>query len=141
MEDQKLEKKPLWKNWLIKKLLSSESNREEILNYIATSEENEQLEEFEDNNEKNLIKNILKLNDISVEDVMVPRAEIVAIEKNHSVLEMNKKNNNSKVSVLTVKSEFTKSQKITCESIEKYKKENLSKTIIISQRGGINDNS
>ena len=74
-----------WKNWIIKKLLSNESTKEEILNFIATeSEETSQLEDLDDNNEKNLIKNILQLSEKSVEDVMVPRAEIISVEKNQS---------------------------------------------------------
>ena len=83
-----LEKKLSWKNWLIKKLLSNEATREEVLNYIATNEEDSNLDELEDNNEKNLIKNILNLNDKSVEDVMVPRAEIISIEKNQTIKEI-----------------------------------------------------
>ena len=83
-----LEKKLSWKNWLIKKLLSNEATREEVLNYIATNEEDSNLDELEDNNEKNLIKNILNLNDKSVEDVMVPRAEIISIEKNQTIKEV-----------------------------------------------------
>ena len=70
MENNNLEKKISWKNWLIKKLLSSEATREEVLNYIATNEENSNLDKLEDNNEKILIKNILNLNDKSVEDVI-----------------------------------------------------------------------
>jgi CBS domain containing-hemolysin-like protein len=88
MENNHLEKKLSWKNWLIKRLLSSESTREEILNYIATNQEDEKINELEDNNEKSLIKNILNLNDKSVEDVMVPRAEIISIEKNQSIKEI-----------------------------------------------------
>ena len=34
------EKKSLFKNWLIKRLLSSETTREEALNYIASNNEN-----------------------------------------------------------------------------------------------------
>ena len=39
-------------------------------------------------NEKNLIKNILKLSEKDVEDIMVPRAEIVSIEKNKTINEI-----------------------------------------------------
>ena len=88
MVDNNLGKRISWKNWLIKKLLSSEATREEVLNYIATNEEDTPLDELEDNNEKNLIKNILNLNDKSVEDVMVPRAEIISIEKNQTIKEI-----------------------------------------------------
>jgi CBS domain containing-hemolysin-like protein len=88
MQNNNLEKKLSWKNWLIKRLLSSESTREEVLNYIASNEEDSNLDDLEDNNEKNLIKNILNLNDKSVEDIMVPRAEIISIEKNQSKKEI-----------------------------------------------------
>ena len=85
MENNTFEKNTSWKNWLIKKLLTSESTREEVLNYIASNSDNENINESEDNNEKNLIKNILKLDEKSVEDIMVPRAEIISIEKNQSL--------------------------------------------------------
>ena len=85
MEDNQLKKKSSLKNWLIKRLLTNESTREEALNYIASRETNENTDELEDNNEKNLIKNILNLDNKSVEDIMVPRAEIVSIEKKQSL--------------------------------------------------------
>ena len=88
MDSNQVEKKTSWKNWLIKRLLSSESTREEILNFIATNDEDQNINELEDNNEKSLIKNILNLNDKSVEDVMVPRAEIISIEKNQTKKEI-----------------------------------------------------
>ena len=85
MTDNKPERKSSWKNWIIKKLLSSESTKEEILNFIASgSEEKKNLEDSNDNNEKNLIKNIFKLSKISVEDVMVPRGGIISVEKNQN---------------------------------------------------------
>ena len=80
-----LEKKFSWKNWLIKKLISSESSKEEILAFIANNLEKEELNEYEDNNEENLIKNVINLDEKCVEDVMVPRAEIVSIEKNLTI--------------------------------------------------------
>ena len=90
MENKISEKKTTWKNWLIKKLLTSESTKEDILNYIAGSDDqkNGNDNELEDNNEKNLIKNILDLDNKSVEDIMVPRAEIVSIEKNQNIREI-----------------------------------------------------
>jgi CBS domain containing-hemolysin-like protein len=88
MENKFLEKKTTWKNWLIKKLLTSESTKEDILNYIASSDDKDNNSALEDNNEKSLIKNILNLDDKSVEDVMVPRAEIVSIEKNQNIEEI-----------------------------------------------------
>ena len=89
MTDNKTDRKSSWKNWIIKKLLSSESTKEEILNFIASeSEEKKHLADWDENNEKNLIKNILKLGEISVEDVMVPRGEIISVEKNQSYSEI-----------------------------------------------------
>ncbi len=88
MENNNIEKKSPWKNWIIKKLLSSETTREEVLNFIATNESDADIDELEDNNEKNLIKNIFNLNNKSVEDIMVPRAEIISIEKNQSINEI-----------------------------------------------------
>ena len=85
MENKTFKKKTTWKNWLIKKLLTSESSKEEILNYIASSDDQENNSELEDNNEKILIKNIINLDEKSVEDIMVPRAEIVSIKSNQSV--------------------------------------------------------
>ena len=83
-----LEKKDSWKHWLIKKLLSSEATREEILSFIATNQGEKNNDKLHDNNEKNLIKNILNLNNKSVEDIMVPRAEIVSIEKKQNINEI-----------------------------------------------------
>ena len=89
MTDNKTERTSSWKNWIIKKLLSSESTKEEILNFIASeSKEQKHLNDSDDNNERNLIKNILKLGEISVEDVMVPRGEIISVEKNQSYSEI-----------------------------------------------------
>ena len=82
------EKKSLFKNWLIKRLLSNETTREEALNYIASNNENTDIEDTEENNEKSLIKNILSLDDKSVEDIMVPRAEIVSIEIKQNMKEI-----------------------------------------------------
>jgi len=85
MTNRKLDRTSSWKNWIIKKLLSSESTKEEILNFIASeSEDKKHLEDWNDNNEKNLIKNIFKLSKISVEDVMVPRGGIISVEKNQN---------------------------------------------------------
>tara|TARA_B110000438_G_scaffold252101_1_gene256919 strand:- start:307 stop:1185 length:879 start_codon:yes stop_codon:yes gene_type:complete len=86
MENNNLDKKNTWKQWLIKKLITSESEKEEILSFIANNNENEN--ELEDNNEKSLIKNILNLDNTSVEDVMVPRAEIISIENNLSMADI-----------------------------------------------------
>ena len=92
MQEKKIKTKITWRNWLIKKLLTKETSKEDILNFIAKEEKEtisvEDNQIFEDNNEKNLIKNILNLNEKSVEDVMVPRAEIISIEKKKTIKEI-----------------------------------------------------
>ena len=81
MSEEGNERLSLWKTWLIKKLLSSDSSKEEILNLIANEDTSDgQSSDFDDNNEKSLIKNILQLENKSVEDVMVPRGEIISVE-------------------------------------------------------------
>ena len=75
------EKLSLWKSWLIKKLLNNDSSKEEILNLIANQDnDDDEFNNSDDNNEKSLIKNILQLENKSVEDVMVPRGEIISID-------------------------------------------------------------
>ena len=92
MQEKKIKTKITWRNWLIKKLLTNETSKEDILNFIAKEEKetisSEDNHMFEDNNEKNLIKNILNLNEKSVEDIMVPRAEIISIEKKKTIKEI-----------------------------------------------------
>ena len=92
MQEKKIKTKITWRNWLIKKLLTKETSKEDILNFIAKEEKetasSEDNDMFEDNNEKNLIKNILNLNEKSVEDIMVPRAEIISIEKKKTIKEI-----------------------------------------------------
>jgi len=81
MSEDNQDKLSAWKSWLIKKLLKGDSSKEEILNIIASEEESsEEKDDPDDNNEKNLIKNILQLENKSVEDVMVPRGEIISID-------------------------------------------------------------
>ncbi len=80
MNQDNQEKLSAWKSWLIKKLLTNDSSKEEILNIIANEESSDdKLDNFDDNNEKSLIKNILQLENKSVEDVMVPRGEIISV--------------------------------------------------------------
>ena len=74
------EKLSIWKTWLIKKLLNNDSSKEEILNLIANQDNEDEFNNPDDNNEKSLIKNILQLENKSVEDVMVPRGEIISID-------------------------------------------------------------
>ena len=78
------EKKSLFKNWLIKRLLSSETTREEALNYIASNNENTNIEDTEENNEKSLIKNILLLDDKSVEDNVLGFLHVKDLIKNNN---------------------------------------------------------
>jgi len=80
MSQENQEKLSIWKTWLIKKLLNNDSSKEEILNLIANQDNEGELNNIDDNNEKSLIKNILQLENKSVEDVMVPRAEIISID-------------------------------------------------------------
>ena len=80
MSQDNQEKLSIWKTWLIKKLLNNDSSKEEILNLIANQDNEGELNDPDDNNEKSLIKNILQLENKSVEDVMVPRGEIISID-------------------------------------------------------------
>ncbi len=91
-----------WKSWIIKKLLSNDSTKEDILNFIANENDDKRIKENDENNEKNLIKNILKLNEKSVEDLMVPRSEIIAVnysETYFDILEVIKKESHSRMPV------------------------------------------
>ena len=87
MQEKNLKKKSTWRSWLIKKLLSNETNKDDILSFLAKNDNSSDFsdQELEDNNEKNLINNILNLNEKSVEDIMVPRAEIISIKKNQTI--------------------------------------------------------
>ena len=81
MNQDNKEKLSIWKSWLIRKLLNNDSSKEEILNLIANEvSDDDKLNNTDDNNEKNLIKNILQLENTSVEDVMVPRGEIISVD-------------------------------------------------------------
>ena len=80
MNQENQDKLSLWKSWLIKRLMSNNSTKEEILNLIANENSDDELKNSDDNNEKSLIKNILQLESKSVEDVMVPRGEIIAVD-------------------------------------------------------------
>tara|TARA_B100000029_G_scaffold516314_1_gene628624 strand:- start:3146 stop:4021 length:876 start_codon:yes stop_codon:yes gene_type:complete len=78
-------RKRSWRLWLVKKLLKDHIDKEEIYTFISSIFENgNELEEsfeksIDDSDENELLRNILRLNDKTVEDVMVPRADIVAI--------------------------------------------------------------
>ena len=103
MSEENQEKLSLWKTWLIKKLLSSDSSKEEILNLIANEDtSNGQVTNFDDNNEKSLIKNILQLENKSVEDVMVPRGEIISVDNKkgyNQIFEVIKEESHSRLPV------------------------------------------
>ena len=103
MSEDTQEKLSAWKNWLIKKLLKDESSKEEILNIIASEEEgDDEKDNIDDNNEKSLIKNILQLESKSVEDVMVPRGEIISIDikqNYHQIFEVIKEESHSRLPV------------------------------------------
>ena len=91
-----------WKNWIIKKLLSNDSTKEDILNFIANETNDKRLTDYDENNEKNLIKNILQLNEKSVEDLMVPRSEIIAVDHSQAysdILELIKEESHSRMPV------------------------------------------
>lgn len=80
--------KPTWRMWLIKKLLTDYTNKDDILKILSEYSDlntRNDYEDLNDNNENKLIKNIINLSEKSVEDVMVPRAEIVAIKKHQSM--------------------------------------------------------
>ena len=80
--------KSTWRIWLIKKLLKDYKNKEDILKIISEHsdlDKKNDYEDFDDNNENKLINNIINLGEKSVEDVMVPRAEIIALKKNQNI--------------------------------------------------------
>ena len=87
-------KKKKWRLWLVKKLLKNHIDKEEIYSFISEIFENEESinklddQVITDNDENELLRNILQLNEKTVEDVMVPRADIVAISINQSMKEI-----------------------------------------------------
>ena len=102
MNQDNQEKLSIWKTWLIKKLLNNDSSKEEILNLIANEDNENELNNFDDNNEKSLIKNILQLENKSVEDVMVPRGEIISIDNKQNynqIFEIIKEESHSRLPV------------------------------------------
>ena len=102
MNQDNQEKLSIWKTWLIKKLLNNDSSKEEILNLIANQENDDELNNPDDNNEKSLIKNILQLENKSVEDVMVPRGEIISIDNKQNynqIFEIIKEESHSRLPV------------------------------------------
>ena len=101
MNEDNQEKLSIWKTWLIKKLLNNNSSKEEILNLIANQDDDE-FNNTDENNEKSLIKNILQLENKSVEDVMVPRGEIISIDNKQNynqIFEIIKEESHSRLPV------------------------------------------
>lgn len=91
MHSDNNEKKKTWRNWLIKKLLTNDTSKEDVLQILGeTVEDVSEIknQNFEDIDEKNLIKNILNLSEKNVEDIMVPRAEIISINKKQDIKEI-----------------------------------------------------
>lgn len=85
------ESKLTWRIWLIKKLLNNHNNKDDIVKVLSESFDlniKNDHDDLDDNNKNKLIRNIFNLSEKSVEDVMVPRAEIVAIQKNQSMKEI-----------------------------------------------------
>ena len=102
MNQDNQEKLSIWKTWLIKKLLNNDSSKEEILNLIANQDNEDEFNNLDDNNEKSLIKNILQLENKSVEDVMVPRGEIISIDNKQNynqIFEIIKEESHSRLPV------------------------------------------
>ena len=62
MNTNNADKSSSWKNWIIKKLLSNDSTKEDILNFIANDEDN---------------KNIDDLNAVSYTHLTLPTKRIV----------------------------------------------------------------
>ena len=93
IEEQRksIDKKKGWRLWLVKRLLKDHIDKEEIYSIISHFFENEMTsysseeKNINDSDENELLKNILKLNDKTVEDVMVPRAEIISISISDSM--------------------------------------------------------
>ena len=102
MSEDNQVKLSIWKTWLIKKLLRNESSKEEILNLIANQDNDDEFNAPDDNNEKSLIKNILQLENKSVEDVMVPRGEMISIDnkqKYNQIFDIIKEESHSRLPV------------------------------------------
>ena len=46
MNTNNADKSSSWKNWIIKKLLSNDSTKEDILNFIANDEDNKNIDDL-----------------------------------------------------------------------------------------------
>ena len=80
-----------WRFWLAKRLLNQHINNKEIYTFVRDlfKKNNEDMtvneSSLSENDENDLINNILKLDDKSVQDIMVPRAEIISISIQNSM--------------------------------------------------------
>ena len=77
-----------WRIWLIERLLTNHTHKDDILKILNENSDlniQSNYDDLDDNNKNKLISNILNLSEKSVEDVMVPRAEIIAIDNNQSI--------------------------------------------------------
>ena len=63
MNTNNADKSSSWKNWIIKKLLSNDSTKEDILNFIANDEDNKDIENLNDNNESYTEAEYIEIND------------------------------------------------------------------------------
>jgi len=95
IDKEKNQLKAPWRLWLVKKLLSNQLKKEEIFDFLNQifDEKEENINNTEvssdiDNDENDLINNILKLQNKTVEDIMVPRDEIIAISTKQSLKEI-----------------------------------------------------
>lgn len=80
--------KPTWRIWLIKKLLTKRTSKDDILRILNEMSDSKILKNpssIDDNNQNSLINNILNLSEKNVENVMVPRAEIISVEANQDM--------------------------------------------------------
>tara|TARA_Y100000590_G_C15638612_1_gene984012 strand:+ start:96 stop:977 length:882 start_codon:yes stop_codon:yes gene_type:complete len=80
--------------WFVKKILKNHLNKEEMFSFITDlfpkNEEivNNNLNKFKDVNENELISNILEISNKTVQDIMIPRAEIISVSNKSSLDEI-----------------------------------------------------
>ena len=80
--------------WFVKKILKNHLNKEEMFSFITDlfpkNEEivDNNLNKFKDVNENELISNILEISNKTVQDIMIPRAEIISVSNKSSLDEI-----------------------------------------------------
>ena len=80
--------------WFVKKILKNHLNKEEMFSFITDlfpkNEEivDNNLYKFKDVNENELISNILEISNKTVQDIMIPRAEIISVSNKSSLDEI-----------------------------------------------------